>query len=195
MIGLKLGKLNFKASFSNTGQQYLSVCLCIFIFPYVQAWGVSYVMGQVWTIKSFLKPDFLWESSEVNSSERDKKKTHNNICIRFVTPTTLNFHPDKNMSNKFTSLLWQANTSTDTAQCHCQLSQLLLLCIKLFCRSPAFVFPNDPNKNWSGRADLPLSPTLSPAVSSLCISSCQSEADGWQAGCADLRGLGLYAWI
>lgn len=40
MIGLKLGKLNFKGSFSNTGQQYLSVCLCIFIFPYVQAVGV-----------------------------------------------------------------------------------------------------------------------------------------------------------
>lgn len=114
----------------------------------------------------------------------------NNICMRFVTPTTLNFHPDKNMSNKFTSLRWQANTGTDTAQCHRQLSQLLLLCIKLFCRSPAFVFPNDPNKNWSGGADLPLSPTLSPPVSSLCISSCQSEVDGWQAGCADLRGLG-----
>lgn len=78
MIGLKLGKLNFKGSFSNTGQ-HMSVCLCIFIFSYVQAWGVSYVVGQVWAIKSFLKPDFLWESSEVNSSERDKKKTQQHL--------------------------------------------------------------------------------------------------------------------
>lgn len=170
----------------------MRVCLCIFIFPYAYASG-PWVVGQVWAIKSFLK--LISCGSPQRSTHRKGIKKKNNICIRFVTPTTLNFHPDKNMSNKFTSALWQANTSTDTAQCHRQLSQLLLLCIKLFCRSPAFVFPNDPNKNWSDGADLPLSPTLSPPVSSLCISSCQSEADGWQAGCADLRGLGLYAWI
>lgn len=79
MIGLKLGKLNFKGSISNTGQQYINVCLCIFIFPYVQAWGVSYVVGQIWAIKSFLKHDFLWESSGVNSSERDKKKKQQHL--------------------------------------------------------------------------------------------------------------------